>query len=95
MLFGIIVFAFICTQDFSKAILQLRYPLKNYSEQNLAVKVIMPEIGDVSVKIFPPKYTKLAPYNGKDGGNVEALIGSNVCITAKANKPIEKSISNA
>ena len=32
----------------------------------------MPEIGDVSGKIFPPKYTKLAPYNGKE--KCEALL---------------------
>ncbi|MFB0527869.1 MAG: DUF4175 family protein [bacterium] len=53
--------------------------------------VILPEVGDISVKYIYPSYTGLPEVNvEKTGGDLEALLGTQVQMTLKANKPISK-----
>ena len=53
--------------------------------------VILPEVGDISVKYIYPSYTGLPLLKvEKTSGNLEALLGTQVQMSLKANKPIRK-----
>ncbi|NIO18928.1 DUF4175 family protein [bacterium] len=53
--------------------------------------VVLPEVGDISLKYIYPSYTRLPELKvEKTSGDLEALLGTQVQMTLKANKPIRK-----
>ncbi|MFH1824058.1 MAG: hypothetical protein ABH873_02380 [Candidatus Firestonebacteria bacterium] len=52
----------------------------------------LPEIGDVKVKVYYPKYTNLEPEVIEEGGKAEVLKNSMVVISGTSNKPLSRAI---
>lgn len=52
----------------------------------------LPEIGDVKVKVYYPKYTNLEPKVIEEGGNAEILKNSIVIISGTSSKPLSRAI---
>lgn len=59
--------------------------------QSALMQKSMPEIGDIKVKVFYPKYTGMEPKVFEEGGNAEALKNSTIIISGTSNKPIIRS----
>ncbi|MEI7904382.1 MAG: DUF4175 family protein [Candidatus Firestonebacteria bacterium] len=51
-----------------------------------------PEVGDIRVRVYFPKYTGLGPRDVEQGGNAAVLRNSELVISAAANKPVTKAI---
>jgi hypothetical protein len=52
----------------------------------------LPEIGDIKVKVYYPKYTNLEPKVIDEGGSAEVLKNSVVIISGTSNKPLSRAI---
>jgi len=65
---------------------------KDLRTQAYSIKVIiLPEVGDISVKYIYPSYTGLPELKvDNTSGDLEALLGTRVQISLKANKPLRK-----
>jgi len=83
-----------CSYKFSKIIQPIDYFIKWKDLQTQAYSisvVILPEVGDISVKYIYPSYTGLPELKvDKTSGDLEALLGTQVQISLKANKPLRK-----
>ena len=86
------------TRKFSYKFSKITQPIdyfikwKDLRTQTYSISVvILPEVGDVSVKYIYPSYTGLSELKvEKTSGDLEALLGTQVQMTLKANKPIRK-----
>lgn len=86
------------TRKFSYKFSKITQPIdyfikwKDLRTQTYSISVvILPEVGDISVKYIYPSYTGLPELKvGKTSGDLEALLGTQVQMTLKANKPIRK-----
>jgi len=80
--------------EFSKITQPIDYFIKwkDLRTQTYSISVvILPEVGDVSVKYIYPSYTGLPESKvEKTSGDLEALLGTQVQMTLKANKPVKE-----
>jgi hypothetical protein len=80
--------------NFSKITQRIEYFIQWKDLQTQAYSigvVILPEVGDISVKYIYPSYTGLPELKvDKTSGDIEALLGTQVQLSLKANKPISK-----
>jgi hypothetical protein len=80
--------------EFSKIAQPVDYFIKWKDLQTQAYSisvVILPEVGDISVKYIYPSYTGLPELKVEEtSGDLEALLGTQVQMSLKANKPIRK-----
>ncbi|MCJ7645465.1 hypothetical protein MUO65_00955, partial [bacterium] len=80
--------------EFSKIAQPVDYFIKWKDLQTQAYSisvVILPEVGDISVKYIYPSYTGLPELKLEEtSGDLEALLGTQVQMSLKANKPIRK-----